>query len=167
MYVYVYIKVLTVKFGFLKFVVGVRRGNESESPLVPFPFTGVLLWDRPLRPGFGDTSSDDVPPATPTLKSCWRRLTEITNSLPFLFCDMTSACKTITQRVWQLFIDLRRRSLLFSTSSSLGSYFLYLCPRSFCTSSSLGSLPHRLCLTIVNVVCLWKTLTSLSYSFPW
>ena len=57
-------------------VVNVRRGNESsESPLVPFPFTGVLLCDLPLlEPAFGDASNgDDVigrAEAPPTLRSC-------------------------------------------------------------------------------------------------
>jgi hypothetical protein len=83
----------TVKFGFLNLVVSVRRGNESsESPLVPFPFTGVRLCDllelTELETDFGDTSNgDDVigsPEAPPTLKSCCSRLTEITSSLPFL-----------------------------------------------------------------------------------
>ena len=66
----------TVKLGFLNLVVKVRRGNESsESPLVPFPFTGVLLCDLPfLEPDFGDTSNgDDVigrVEAPPTLRSC-------------------------------------------------------------------------------------------------
>ena len=68
--------VFTVKFGFLNFVVRVRRGNESnESPLVPCPFTGVLLCDLPLlEPAFGEASiGDDIigrPEAPPTLKSC-------------------------------------------------------------------------------------------------
>ena len=67
----------TVKFGFLNLVASVRRGNESsESPLVPFPFTGVLLCDllELLEPDFGDASNgDDVigrAEAPPTLKSC-------------------------------------------------------------------------------------------------
>ena len=57
-------------------MVRVRRGKESrESPLVPFPFTGVLLCDLPLLElAFGDASNgDDVigrAEAPPTLKSC-------------------------------------------------------------------------------------------------
>ena len=71
---WVYCYILTVKFGFLNLVASVRR--ENESPLVPFPFTGVLLCDllELPEPDFGDASNgDDVigrAEAPPTLKSC-------------------------------------------------------------------------------------------------